>query len=216
MKWPMIDQIRSFTVLPSGYTWDYLKREEIDVAIIFFQTWFPSITVGLGSPFLNQQFYEDNVVLEDDLERAMFAIVVRRNHEIVAIATWEKIDGADVIFGRVGAVAKHHRQTKLAVAAQDLGEKNGKVHGSGLDLWYGDNQRSVYATSTGACGLQSRRNNAWLRPRGNRARNRSQGLRSHLRKTTRPQLKFSDSFSTQPHTDRRSALCRNISRNNQG
>ena len=132
MKWPTIDQIRSFTVLPSGYTWDYLKREEIDVAIIFFQTWFPSIRVGLGSPFVNQQFYEDNVVLENDLERDMFAIVVRQNHEIVAIATWEKIDGADVIFGRVGAVAKHHRQTKLAVAAQDLGEKMGRFMGAGL------------------------------------------------------------------------------------
>ncbi|SSB98718.1 hypothetical protein SAMN04488697_113167 [Pseudomonas sp. 43mfcvi1.1] len=132
MKWPTIDQIRSFTVLPSGYTWDYLKRKEIDVAIIFFQTWFPSITVGLGSLFLNQQFYEDNVVLEDDLERGIFAIVVRQNHEIVAIATWEKIDGADVIFGRVGAVAKYHRQIKLAVAAQDLGEKMGRFMGAGL------------------------------------------------------------------------------------
>ncbi len=132
MKWPTIDQIRSFTVLPSGYTWDYLKREEIDVAIIFLQTWFPSIRVGLGSPFLNQQFYEDSVVLENDLERGMLAIVVRQNREIVAIATWEKIDGADVIFGRVGAVAKHHRQTKLAIAAQDLGEKMGRFMGAGL------------------------------------------------------------------------------------
>lgn len=132
MKWPTIDQVRSFTALPSGYTWDYLKREEIDVAIAFFKTWFPSISVGLGSPFLDRRFYEDNVVLQGDLQRGISAVVVRQNHEIVAMATWEKIDGADVIFGRVGAVAKPHRQTKLAVAAQDLGEKMGMFMGAGL------------------------------------------------------------------------------------
>ena len=121
MKWPTIEQIRSFTDLPYGYSWDYLKREEINVATDFFRTWFPSISVGLASPFLDQQFYADNVVLEDDPDRGIFATVVRQNDEIVAIATWEKIDGADVIFGRVGAVAKPHRQARLAVAAQDLG-----------------------------------------------------------------------------------------------
>lgn len=132
MKWPTIDQIRSFTVLPSGYTWDYLKCEEIDVAIDFFRTWFPSISVGLGSHFLDRQFYADNVVFEGNLERGIFAIVIRQNHDIVAVATWEKIDGADVIFGRVGAVAKPHRQTRLAIAAQDLGEKMGTFMGAGL------------------------------------------------------------------------------------
>ncbi|WP_085687248.1 MULTISPECIES: hypothetical protein [unclassified Pseudomonas] len=132
MKWPTIDHVRSFTVLPSGYTWDYLKLEEIDVAIDFFRTWFPSISVGLGSQFLDRQFYTDNVVVEGKLERDVFASVVRRNHEIVAIATWEKIDGADVLFGRVGAVAKPHRQTRLAIAAQELGEKMGTFMGAGL------------------------------------------------------------------------------------
>ncbi|HWH87681.1 MAG TPA: hypothetical protein VNV36_13015 [Pseudomonas sp.] len=132
MKWPTIEQIRSFTDLPSGYSWDYLKREEINVATDFFRTWFPSISVGLGSPFLDQPFYADNVVLEDDPERGIFAIVVRHNGEIVAIATWEKMDGADVIFGRVGAVAKPHRRARLAVAAQDLGEKIGTFMGAGL------------------------------------------------------------------------------------
>ncbi|WP_433782840.1 chorismate mutase [Pseudomonas frederiksbergensis] len=132
MKWPTIEQIRSFTDLPYGYSWDYLKREEINVATDFFRTWFPSISVGLASPFLDQQFYADNVVLEDDPDRGIFATVVRQNDEIVAIATWEKIDGADVIFGRVGAVAKPHRQARLAVAAQDLGEKIGTFMGAGL------------------------------------------------------------------------------------
>lgn len=132
MNWPTINQIRSFTALPSDYTWDYLKREEINVAIDFFQTWFPSISVGLGSPFLDRQFYEDKVALEDDPNRGILAIVVRQNQEIVAIATWERIDGADVIFGRVGAVAKPHRQSRLAIAAQDLGEKMGASMGAGL------------------------------------------------------------------------------------
>ncbi len=36
MKWPTIDQVRDFVALPTGYAWDYIKREEIDVAIEFF------------------------------------------------------------------------------------------------------------------------------------------------------------------------------------
>ncbi|MDI2142311.1 MULTISPECIES: hypothetical protein [unclassified Pseudomonas] len=132
MRWPTIDQVRSFTVLPSGYTWDYLSHDEIDVATGFFKTWFPSISVGSASSFMDRKFYEEQVVLDDHAERAVFAAVVRYNHEIVAIATWEKIDGADVLSGRVGAVAKPHRQFNLAVAAQELGEKMGKHMGAGL------------------------------------------------------------------------------------
>ncbi|WP_367253273.1 hypothetical protein [Pseudomonas sp. stari2] len=52
MRWPTIDQVRSFTVLPSGYTWDYLSHDEIDVATVFFKTWFPSISVGSASSFM--------------------------------------------------------------------------------------------------------------------------------------------------------------------
>ena len=56
MKWPTIEQIRSFTDLPYGYSWDYLKREEINVATDFFRTWFPSISVGLASPAMADDF----------------------------------------------------------------------------------------------------------------------------------------------------------------
>ncbi|MFC6338046.1 hypothetical protein GIR22_09045 [Pseudomonas sp. CCM 7891] len=132
MKWPTINEVRSFTSLPSGYLWDHLKRDEIDIAMTFFKTWFPSISVGMGSPFMDRQFYEEKVVLHKQLDRGVFAAVVRHNDEIVAIATWERIDGADVIYGRVGAVAKPHRQSNLAVAAQELGEKMGKHMGAGL------------------------------------------------------------------------------------
>ncbi|MHC6225816.1 hypothetical protein ACYU03_13745 [Pseudomonas sp. X10] len=52
MKWPNIDQVRNFTPLPEHYVWDFLRADEIDVAIAFFETWFPSISVGLGSPSL--------------------------------------------------------------------------------------------------------------------------------------------------------------------
>ncbi len=132
MKWPTIDQVRDFVALPTGYAWDYIKREEIDVAIEFFRTWFPSISVGLGSAFMSRRFYEEHVVLQDEANRSILAAVVRHHHEIVAIATWEKVDGADVISGRVGAVAKPHRQSNLAVAAQALGEKMGRWMGAGL------------------------------------------------------------------------------------
>jgi len=132
MKWPTIDEVRSFTPLPIGYVWDFLKSDEIEVAIAFFKTWFPSIAVGMGSPFMDRRFYEKQVVLHDQLDKEFFAVVVRQEHQIVAIATWEKIDGADVIFGRVGAVAKPHRQSNLAVTAQALGEEIGKRMGAGL------------------------------------------------------------------------------------
>ncbi|UVM02064.1 hypothetical protein LOY41_12490 [Pseudomonas atacamensis] len=193
MKWPTIEQIRSFTELPYGYSWDYLKREEINVATDFFRTWFPSISVGMASPFLDQQYYADNVVLEDDPERGIFATVVRQNDEIVAIATWEKIDGADVIFGRVGAVAKPHRQARLAVAAQDLGEKIGTFMGAGL-IYGMATTRTPYMQQALASRLQSGRDNAWPGPGRNITWNRAQGLRSHLRKTARTTRRLSHSY----------------------
>jgi hypothetical protein len=132
MIWPTIDEVRMFTPLPAGYTWDFLRHDEIDTAIAFFKAWFPSISVGMGSSFMDGTFYEDKVMGADRHTTPILALVVRHNDEIVAIATWEKIDGPDVISGRVGAVAKPHRQSNLAVAAQELGEKMGRLMGAGL------------------------------------------------------------------------------------
>jgi hypothetical protein len=132
MNWPTINEIRMFTPLPAGYSWDLLRYDEIAIAISFFKTWFPSISVGMGSPFMDESFYEEKVVCTDRHATTILALVVRHSDEIVAIATWEKIDGADVIFGRVGAVSRTHRQSNLAVAAQELGEKMGRHMGAGL------------------------------------------------------------------------------------
>ncbi|WP_223538157.1 GNAT family N-acetyltransferase [Pseudomonas sp. GL-B-16] len=132
MKWPTIDEVRGFTSLPNDYAWDFMDRDEISVAINFLETWFPSISVGVGSVFFNKLFYDEKVVFSDCLDRDILAVVVRHHGEIVAVATWEKIDGADVIYGRVGAVAKAHRKSNLAIAAQNLGEKIGKHMGAGL------------------------------------------------------------------------------------
>lgn len=132
MIWPTIDEVRMFTPLPAGYTWDFLSHDEIDNAIAFFKSWFPSISVGMGSSFMDRTFYEDKVMGADRHTTPILALVVRHSDEIVAIATWEKIDGPDVISGRVGAVAKSHRQSNLAVAAQELGEKMGRHMGAGL------------------------------------------------------------------------------------
>lgn len=132
MIWPTLDEIRKFTPLPAGYAWDVLRQDEINTAIAFFATWFPSISVGLGSAFMEQAFYTENVVHLDRPNARVLILVVRQQDEIVAIATWEKIEGANIISGRVGAVAKPHRQTSLAVAAQELGEKMGRHMGAGL------------------------------------------------------------------------------------
>jgi len=132
MNWPSLNEIRMFTALPTGYSWDLLRLEEIDSAISFFKTWFPSISAGMGSSFMDESFYKEKALGADRSTTSILALVVRHSDEIVAIATWEKIDGADVIFGRVGAVARPHRQSSLAVAAQELGEKMGRHMGAGL------------------------------------------------------------------------------------
>jgi ribosomal protein S18 acetylase RimI-like enzyme len=132
MKWPTIDEVRGFTPLPEGYEWDYLSRDEISVAMSFLESWFPSISVGIGSVFFSQSFYDEKVAFSDCLDRDILAAVVRQHGHIVAIATWEKIEGADVIYGRVGAVAKPHRRSNLAIAAQNLGEMIGTHMGAGL------------------------------------------------------------------------------------
>ncbi|RAU47994.1 MULTISPECIES: hypothetical protein [unclassified Pseudomonas] len=132
MHWPTINEIRMFTPLPAGYIWDFLRQDEIDIAVDFFKSWFPSISVGMGSSFLDRAFYNEKVMGADRSATPILALVVRYGDEVVAIATWEKVDGADVISGRVGAVAKPHRQSNLAVAAQDLGEKMGIRMGAGL------------------------------------------------------------------------------------
>lgn len=132
MQWPALNTIQSLVDLPEGYSWDFLGADEINAAIEFFKTWFPSIAVGMGSVFLDERFYRDNVSKHGELDMPILAVVVRHGEQIVGIATWEKISGADVIYGRVGAVAKHHRKSSIATIGMVLGERIGQLMGAGL------------------------------------------------------------------------------------
>lgn len=132
MKWPSINEIRVFTPLPEGYAWDLLSPAEIATAIEFFNTWLPSITVGSAKSFLDPGFYVKDVLGSDRSNTPFLVVVVRHAGEIVAIAAWEKVDGPDIIFGRLGAVSAAHRHSNLAVAAQELGTQMGQQMGAGL------------------------------------------------------------------------------------
>ncbi len=132
MQWPTLEKISMMSPLPEGYHYAFMTRDDIAPVISSIREWFPSVTVGLGSWYLAEQFYLDDVVMEDDRNKSVLVLLIKKGSELVGLGSWEREIAALTLFARLGAIAPAHRGAKMAVTAMELGEKMGRAMGAGF------------------------------------------------------------------------------------
>lgn len=132
MKWPSIDEICAMTQLPDGYRFAYMTRADIDPLIAAIRAWFPSVSVGAASCYLTEQFYLDKVVLDDETDKDVLALLIKKGDELVGMGSWERESAAMTLYARLGVIAPAHRGARMAVIAMEHGERMGRAMGAGF------------------------------------------------------------------------------------
>lgn len=132
MQWPTVSQIAAMAPLPEGYRFEGMRRSDIGPLIEAIQAWFPSVSVGAASCYLTEQFYLDKVVLDDQTDKDVIALLIRKGEELVGMGSWERESAAMTLYARLGVISPAHRGARMAVTAMELGEKMGRAMGAGF------------------------------------------------------------------------------------
>ena len=69
-------------LLPAGYHYEYLRREQIPMLISALETWYPAIGVGNSSCHRREGFYASEVCLEEPLERDFLVVLVHAQQRV--------------------------------------------------------------------------------------------------------------------------------------
>lgn len=132
MNWPDLNDIAEQVPLASGYRYARLRRSDVQTLIEAIAAWYPAVTVGAASCYLDRTFYETEATLQDEAERDLLVVLVWKDDELAGFVSWDRERAAQALYGRFGVVSPKHRGAKLSVSMMQLGEAIGRAMGAGL------------------------------------------------------------------------------------
>lgn len=132
LTWPTVTQLAASVQAPPGY--DYALPTAADVPRLARAVagWFPGLAAGNAGCFLRENFYNGQVCLDGCTEGDYFVLLLRRKQEWVGMLAVERDRDSQVLYGRVGAVAAHHRGVGLSRTFPPLMEAMGRSMGMGM------------------------------------------------------------------------------------
>lgn len=130
MKWPTVEQFSTMCSLPPGYRMEGLKRADVPALIEALQRWHPDITVGGGSCYLREDFYETYVALDGEAEKPVLVCLFRHGDALAGMWSWEQEPDALTLYARLIVIDPAHRSAKLASRVMPVGELAGRAMGA--------------------------------------------------------------------------------------
>lgn len=116
--------------LPEGYHLSQLKRADIPVLIGLIKAWHPDIAVGGGSCYLREDFYLQQVCLDEEEEKPILVALFRQGDDIVGMWSWEQLSEALTLYARLIIISPAHRSAKLASKVMPMAELVGRAMGA--------------------------------------------------------------------------------------
>ena len=132
MTWPSAEALVVSVPLPVGYRYQLLRRSEVPTLIDALDDWFPGLAVGNASCYLREDFYANLVSFEGGADRDFFVLLFKRGDECAGVLSVERDSDSQVLYGRVGAISKHHRGAGLSKLFPPLMEAMGNAMGMGM------------------------------------------------------------------------------------
>jgi hypothetical protein len=154
MNWIDLEEISPQLPIPHSYRVEQLKRSDIPEVVSCLKTWFPDISVGAVSRYLQEDFYAREVFFAGEPEKEVMVALVRRDQELAAMLSLERDQNTLTLYGAVGAVAPKHRGHKLANLAPALLEAIGRAMGMGLVYYFGTLKVPHMQAAAEAAGFQ--------------------------------------------------------------
>lgn len=132
MLWPNVDAISQQVQLPEGYSCQPLKRSDVPALIAAISAWYPDVSVGAASCYLDNDFYETEATLDGETERDLWVVLIWYGHELAGFASWDRERAAQTLYARFGVVSPNHRGAKLATRLMQFGEASARAMGAGF------------------------------------------------------------------------------------
>ena len=132
MLWPNVEVISQQVKLPDGYSYQLLRRGDVPALIDAISAWYPDVSVGAASGYLNNDFYETEATLDGEVERDLWVVQIRFGQELAGFASWDRERAAQTLYARFGVVSPNHRGAKLATRLMQFGEATARVMGAGF------------------------------------------------------------------------------------
>lgn len=127
MNWPNLDELSKQVSLPEGYRYAQLRRIDVPALISAIAAWYPDVSVGAASCFLELDFYEKDASFAGESERNLWIVLTWKGTEFVGFASWDREPAAQALYARFGVIAPSHRGARLAFFAMQLGEAAGRA-----------------------------------------------------------------------------------------
>jgi RimJ/RimL family protein N-acetyltransferase len=152
--WPSMPAVVAQVEMPGGYSAEQLSDGDIPEVVQRLRAWYPDVRVGEESVHLDEGFYRSQVQLagEQGPARDVFAVILRRGSELVAIASLQRNRPARTVSGRLCVVSPDHRHAGLGWVGVRLLESVGRGVGAELLLSYVTLRHSISQRVMEACG----------------------------------------------------------------
>jgi hypothetical protein len=132
MKWPTAEALATRVPPPDGYRYELLRRPEVPALVKSLEEWFPGLAVGNASCFLCEDFYANRVFFDESADHDFFVVLFKRGDDWAGMLSVERDKDSQVLYGRVGAIAKSHRGAGLSKLFPPLMEAMGHAMGMGM------------------------------------------------------------------------------------
>lgn len=130
--WSQIEQTIAKVPLTRGYRFALLQRHDIPAAVACVKAWFPEISVGSASCFLQEEFYRDEVYLRGEPEKDVLVVLIKKEGELAGLFSCDRDRNTLALYARLGVIAPRHRGMGLSNSMPLLAEAIGRAIGMGM------------------------------------------------------------------------------------
>ena len=130
MKWPTTEELRKLILFPEGYRLDRFESEHIPQLIAKVKVWSPGLLLGVNSRFFHEDFYQQFVLAENDVDTDIRVILITFEDELIGFLAIERELANLAILGRYIVIAPNHRGRNLLLNILRLSESVARFMGA--------------------------------------------------------------------------------------
>ena len=116
-SWPPLTELPKNTITPAEYSYEQLKRSDIELLCELIKSWYPDISVGSGKKYIDPRFYGTKVYFPGEETKDVIVYIGRHGEEIVCALCLEVDRDALTLHSRYGVCAPQHRGTGATLFA---------------------------------------------------------------------------------------------------
>ena len=132
LDWAALQEITRRAPVAAGYRLALLERSQVHQVIALISRWFPDVSVGSASGYLDPSFYERQVWFANGTPRDVVVVTLRHGDDLVGMFSFDCDRQALSIHARIGVATPEHRGANLARAGMAVSEWTGRWMGMGM------------------------------------------------------------------------------------